>query len=55
VRLDDGDAAALLDELRRDYLAAPLDRPADMPADPRGPGILERRVKERFDPDGRLV
>jgi glycolate oxidase FAD binding subunit len=55
VRLDDGDAAALLDELRRDYLAAPLDRPAGMPADPRAPGILERRLKERFDPEGRLV
>jgi glycolate oxidase FAD binding subunit len=55
LRLDEGDGGALLDELRRDYIAAVLDRPAGMVAQDREAGLLERRVKERFDPAGKLV
>ena len=59
LRLDEGDAAALLADLSR-YLTVVLDRPAGMasqPAEARDPGaaLLARRVKERFDPEGTLV
>jgi glycolate oxidase FAD binding subunit len=60
VRLDEGDFAGLLAELRPRFLATVLDRPASMPFSPaeprdRGAALLTARVKERFDPDGRLV
>lgn len=55
LRLDEGDAPALLAELRRDYIAVALDRPGTMPAEPPDAGVLQRRVKERFDPEGKLV
>jgi glycolate oxidase FAD binding subunit len=59
LRLDEGDAAALVADLAR-YVTVVLDRPAGMaarPAQPRDPGaaLLARRVKERFDPEGALV
>jgi glycolate oxidase FAD binding subunit len=46
--------------LRRDFIAAVLDRPADLDVDPVGSmdpatGDLMRRVKERFDPAGVCV
>jgi glycolate oxidase FAD binding subunit len=60
LRLDDGDFAALLAELRARHVAVVLDRPAGMdfqPPEPRhsGAALLAGRVKERFDPDGVLV
>jgi glycolate oxidase FAD binding subunit len=60
LRLDEGDFAGLLAELRPRFVAAVLDRPADLPfvaAEPRdrGAALLAARVKERFDPEGRLV
>jgi len=59
LRLDEGDGAALLDELRGRYLAVVLDRPAGTAAEPplgdQGAALLTRRLKERFDPDGKLV
>jgi glycolate oxidase FAD binding subunit len=60
LRLDEGDARSLVDELRRDHMAVVLDRPTGFPAEaaaPRDPGagLLLRRVKERFDPAGTLV
>jgi glycolate oxidase FAD binding subunit len=55
LRLDEGDGGALLDELRRDHIVAVLDRPAGLAVEEREPGLLERRVKERFDPGGKLV
>jgi glycolate oxidase FAD binding subunit len=61
LRLDDpGGAQPLLDELRGSYVTTVLDRPATMaataadPADA-GTALLQRRVKERFDPAGTLV
>jgi glycolate oxidase FAD binding subunit len=60
LRLDDGDHLALVEALRRHWTAAVLDRPAgleverDGPMDP-GARMLAERVKERFDPSGRLV
>jgi glycolate oxidase FAD binding subunit len=57
LRLDEGDGPALLDELRRGYLAVALDRPAGMSVEQpdSGAAVLMRRVKERFDPSGTLV
>jgi len=60
LRLDDGDPEPLLAQLRERWTAAVLDRPAGFEAEPRGQADsgareLERRVKERFDPEGRLV
>jgi glycolate oxidase FAD binding subunit len=55
LRLDEGDGAALLEELRRSYVAVALDRPAGLSVEPPDAGILELRVKERFDPAGKLV
>ena len=60
LRLDDGDHAGLVEALRRRWTAAVLDRPAgldverDGPLDP-GARLLADRVKERFDPEGRLI
>jgi glycolate dehydrogenase FAD-binding subunit len=60
LRLDEGDFAGLLAELRPRFVSAVLDRPSSLaftPAEPRdrGAALLAARVKERFDPDGRLV
>jgi glycolate oxidase FAD binding subunit len=55
LRLDEGDGAALLAELRRGYLAVALDRPPGMSVAPPDANLLQRRVKERFDPAGTLV
>jgi glycolate oxidase FAD binding subunit len=60
LRLDEGDGAALVEELRRRHVATVLDRPPGLEIDARAPldpGVAElvRRVKERFDPDGRMV
>jgi glycolate dehydrogenase FAD-binding subunit len=81
VRLDDGDATALVEALRTRWTTVVLDRPREAgalgaapdaggphaatagaelspgphsPSDP-GAALLARRVKERFDPDGKLV
>jgi glycolate oxidase FAD binding subunit len=60
LRLDEGDHLGLVEALRRRWTAAVLDRPAgldverDGPVEP-GARMLAERVKERFDPDGRLV
>jgi glycolate oxidase FAD binding subunit len=55
LRLDEDDGSAVLDELRRSYLTVTLDRPAGMAVQSREPNLLERRLKERFDPAGKLV
>jgi glycolate oxidase FAD binding subunit len=55
LRLDEGDGAALLDELRRGYVAVALDRPPGMSVAAPDANLLQRRVKERFDPAGRLI
>ncbi|MGH2845580.1 MAG: FAD-binding oxidoreductase [Thermoleophilaceae bacterium] len=60
LRLDDGDHAALVEALRERWTAVVLDHPPSIdpgphePADP-GARMLAARVKERFDPEGRLV
>jgi glycolate oxidase FAD binding subunit len=54
LRLDDGDGASLLDELRRGYVAVALDRPPGIGVEAPD-SLLMRRVKERFDPAGTLV
>jgi glycolate oxidase FAD binding subunit len=60
LRLDEGDHAGLVEALRGRWTAAVLDRPAgleverDGPLDP-GARLLASRVKERFDPEGRLI
>jgi glycolate oxidase FAD binding subunit len=60
LRLDEGDHAAFAEALRRRWTAAVLDRPdgleieRDGPVDP-GAAVLAGRVKERFDPEGRLI
>jgi glycolate oxidase FAD binding subunit len=53
-------SAAAVERLRRDFIAAVQDRPADLDVDPVGPmdpGVkaLMQRVKERFDPAGVCV
>src|SRR5688572_4888489 len=59
VRLEEPSAAAV-ERLRRDFIAAVLDRPADLDVDPIAPmepgtrGLMQR-VKERFDPAGVCV
>jgi glycolate oxidase FAD binding subunit len=61
LRLDDGDHAALVRALRERFAAAVvLDHPPGLepgPHEPVDPGarLLAGRVKERFDPEGRLV
>jgi glycolate oxidase FAD binding subunit len=60
LRLDEGDADALIAELRARYLTTVLDHPADLtadrePAPQQGVAALAGRVKELFDPDGKLV
>jgi hypothetical protein len=56
LRLDEGDPSALLSELQG-YVALPLDRPAGMASTPvaSSADLLLARLKERFDPDGKLV
>lgn len=54
IRLDEGDPRALLDDLSG-RIATVLDRPAGLPAGRPGPSLLEARVKQRFDPSGKLV
>ena len=49
-----------MERLRREFMVAVQDRPADLDVDPVGPvdpGVRElmRRVKERFDPAGVCV
>jgi glycolate oxidase FAD binding subunit len=60
LRLDDGDHLGLVEALRGRWTAAVLDRPAGFEVDRDGaidPGarMLAQRVKERFDPSGRLI
>jgi glycolate oxidase FAD binding subunit len=60
LRLDDGPAETLVAQLRRRWTATVLDRPAGLEIERDGPADagareLARRLKERFDPDGRLV
>jgi len=60
LRHDEGDHMALVEALRGRWAAAVLDRPADLEVDRDGrvdPGarMLAERVKERFDPSGRLI
>jgi glycolate oxidase FAD binding subunit len=60
LRLDEGDHLGLIAALRRRWTAAVLDRPAGLDVDrdgPMDPGarMLAERVKERFDPAGRLI
>jgi glycolate oxidase FAD binding subunit len=60
LRLDEGDFAGMLAALRPRFVAVVLDRPSSLPFTPpeprdRGAALLAARVKERFDPDGRLV
>jgi glycolate oxidase FAD binding subunit len=59
VRLEEPSPAAV-ERLRRDFIAAVLDRPADLDVDPIAPmepatRALMERVKERFDPAGVCV
>jgi glycolate oxidase FAD binding subunit len=55
LRLDEGDPAALVEELRREYVAVVLDRPEGMAVTPPSPSPLLARLKERFDPTATLV
>jgi glycolate oxidase FAD binding subunit len=60
LRLDDGPAERLVGELRRRWRATVLDRPPGLELEREGPldagaRMLAARVKERFDPEGRLV
>jgi glycolate oxidase FAD binding subunit len=60
LRLDEGDHAALLRALRERFAVVVLDHPEGFepgPHEPLDPGarMLAGRVKERFDPDGKLV
>jgi glycolate dehydrogenase FAD-binding subunit len=60
VRLDEGDPAALLAALRGRFATVVLDHPPGVepgPHEPRDAGarLLAGRVKERFDPEGKLV
>jgi glycolate oxidase FAD binding subunit len=54
LRLDEGDAAKLLSDLKG-YVSLTLDRPAGMALEPAASNVLLARLKERFDPDGKLV
>jgi glycolate oxidase FAD binding subunit len=60
LRLDAGDADALVGELRARYLTVVLDHPdelaaARVPEPEPGVAALNGRVKQLFDPDGKLV
>jgi len=55
LRLDEGNGSGLLEELRRGYVAVALDRPAGMSVAAPEANLLQRRIKERFDPAGTLV
>jgi glycolate oxidase FAD binding subunit len=60
LRLDEGDHDALVTALRERFAAVVLDHPSGLepgPHEPRDAGarMLAGRVKERFDPDGKLV
>jgi glycolate oxidase FAD binding subunit len=60
LRLDDGDHNALLAALRERFAAVVLDHPPGMEPGPHWPveagaRLLMQRVKERFDPDRKLV
>jgi glycolate oxidase FAD binding subunit len=60
LRLDDGPAEALVTVLRERWNATVLDRPAGLEVERESPGDpgareLMRRVRERFDPEGRLI
>ena len=60
LRLDEGEPEPLVSALRSRWWARVLDRPAGIELDPQstpepGAQLLERRVRERFDPEGRLV
>jgi glycolate oxidase FAD binding subunit len=54
LRLDEGDFGGLLEDLSA-RITLVLDRPAELSLEPREPTLLEARVKERFDPTGKLV
>jgi hypothetical protein len=54
LRLDEGDPGALLSELDG-YLSVTLDRPAGMAGEPPPSNALLDRLKERFDPAGKLL
>ena len=59
VRIEEPSAAAV-ERLRRDFIAAVLDRPGDLDVEPIAPmepatRALMQRVKERFDPAGACV
>jgi glycolate oxidase FAD binding subunit len=60
LRLDEGDHGALVRALRERFAAVVLDHPAGVEPGPHEPSdagarLLAGRVKERFDPDGKLV
>jgi glycolate dehydrogenase FAD-binding subunit len=60
LRLDTGPAEALVAKLRRRWTAVVLDHPPGLeagPHEPRDAGarVLAGRVKQRFDPEGRLL
>jgi glycolate oxidase FAD binding subunit len=60
LRLDSGPAEAFVARLRRRWTAVVLDHPPGLesgPHEPRDAGarVLAGRVKERFDPEGRLI
>ena len=60
LRLDEGDHGALVQALRERFAAVVLDHPAGVEPGPHEPPdagarLLAGRVKERFDPDGKLV
>jgi glycolate oxidase FAD binding subunit len=60
VRLDEGDYDTLIRTVRERFAAVVLDHPPGVepgPHEPRDPGarVLVARIKERFDPDGRLL
>ena len=54
LRLDEGDPGALLSELHG-YVSLTLDRPAGMVVEPPPSNALLDRLKDRFDPTGKLV
>ncbi|HLM09970.1 MAG TPA: FAD-binding oxidoreductase [Thermoleophilaceae bacterium] len=59
LRLDQGDLGGLVHELRASHPVRVLDRPSDLEVEPESPlepgtAALMRRVKDRFDPEGRL-